>query len=319
MKLTYLLIAAVTASLSSCSLINSVLKTDTKDSSETTTAKASPATTVATVTPTTPTAETSAKAKAENKKSDKKDVKKMNPDGDKIDERIDGEWIIISAGDKTVPSSDDMPYINFMRAEGRFYASNGCNVLNGTYITTPAGVITFDHVLSTMKMCPETDYEIPISSVLSGSEPVKVKITDLGHETYLSLLDSKGTEIIARKHNMDFLNGNWQIMTVNGKTVKSEDATLFMDINELKVHGNTGCNFFNGDLFINPDKSNAIDFSNLASTRMACPNMEEESAILLALEETASAIQGSDHKVMFLSTTGKELMTLKSIPLQAEE
>ncbi len=313
MKLTYLLVAAAALSLSSCSLINSVLKTDTKDSAETVSA------TTTSVKAETPSKAQSEDKKSQNKKTEKKDVKKMNPDGDKLDERIDGEWVIISAGGKTVPASDDMPYINFMRSEERFYASNGCNVLNGSYIISPAGVVTFDHVLSTMKMCPETDYEIPISSVLSGSEPVKVKITDMGHETYLSLLDSKGTEIMARKHNMDFLNGNWRIMTVNGKTVKSEEATIFMDINELKVHGNTGCNFFNGDLFINPEKSNAIDFSNLISTRMACPNMDEESAIMLALEETASAIQGSDRKVMLLSATGKELMTLMSIPVQAEE
>ena len=70
--------------------------------------------------------------------------------------------------------------------------------------------------------------------------------------------------------------------------------------------------------YINPDKSNAIDFSNLGSTRMMCPNMEQESAILLALEETVSAIQGSEGNVMLLNSAGKELMTLRSIPVEKE-
>ena len=46
---------------------------------------------------------------------------------------------------------------------------------------------------------------------------------------------------------------------------------------------------------------------------MMCPDMEQEAAILLALEETASAIQGSEGRVMLLDQTGKELMSLRKI------
>ena len=171
--------------------------------------------------------------------------------------------------------------------------------------------------MSTMKMCPETDYEGPITTALSGADPLVASINQLGHESYLTLTNSKGTELLkARKHNMEFLNGNWQISSVNGKKIEGDETNLFIDIAELKVHGNTGCNFFNGQLFINPDKSNAIDFSNLITTRMACPNMEQESAILLALEDAATAIEGSEGRVMLLNTSGKELMTLKPLPVQ---
>ena len=51
---------------------------------------------------------------------------------------------------------------------------------------------------------------------------------------------------------------------------------------------------------------------------MMCPNMEQESAILLALEETVTAIQGSKNNVMLLNSAGKELMTLMSIPRTEE-
>lgn len=236
-----------------------------------------------------------------------------------VAERIAGEWIIISAAGKSISDVDDIPYITFDPTTNRFYASNGCNVINGSYSVTAPATLQLTDVLSTMKMCPETDYEAPITTALSGAEPLTLKINKVGQESFLRFYSSKGTELIsARKHNMDFLNGNWQIMTVGGKTVKNEDATLFIDIRELKIHGNTGCNFFNGEIFINPDKTNAIDFSRLASTRMACPDMEQESAILLALEETATAIRGSEGRVMFLNPAGKELMTIKSVPAKAE-
>ena len=244
--------------------------------------------------------------------------KKMTQNTDQnLADRINGEWIIVTAAGQPVDRVDDMPYVTFEKQTGRVYASNGCNILNGSYALSADGRITFGNMLSTMKMCEPTPYETAITKALSGDATLSVK--QLGHESYLTFSDAKGAEIItARKHNMDFLNGNWQITSVNGKAVSSDDATLFIDINELKVHGNTGCNLFNGSLFINPDKSNAIDFSNLASTRMMCPNMEQESAILLALEETVTAIQGSKNNVMLLNSAGKELMTLMSIPRTEE-
>ena len=51
---------------------------------------------------------------------------------------------------------------------------------------------------------------------------------------------------------------------------------------------------------------------------MACPNMEQESAILIALEEAVGAIEGSEGRVMLLNSAGKELMTLKPLPVEAE-
>ena len=172
-------------------------------------------------------------------------------------------------------------------------------------------------MISTMMACADAPYEQAINLALDATQ--SFDITKKGHEYYLELRDNHGNNLMTlRKHNMDFLNGNWQITSVNGKAVSGDDATLFIDINELKVHGNTGCNLLNGSLFINPDKSNAIDFSNLASTRMMCPNMEQESAILLALEETVTAIQGSKNNVMLLNSAGKELMTLMSIPRTEE-
>lgn len=305
MKITHALIATVAAAtISSCSLLETILPKKSGISG-------------ASATPIEKTEKPSPEKKTDKTvKVEKNDKVKAD---EKMNEKLNGEWIIVSASGKVIPVTDEMPYITFEKESGKFYASNGCNVINGIYNVSPEGKVNFENVLSTMKMCPETDYEYPITKALSGAETLTLKINNLGHETYLHFINAKGTEILsARKHNMDFLNGNWLITSVGGKTLDSEDATIFIDINELKVHGNTGCNFFNGILYINPDKSNAIDFSNLASTRMACPNMEQESAIIIALEETAGAIEGSEGRVMLINSNGKELMTMKPAPVNAE-
>ena len=46
---------------------------------------------------------------------------------------LNGEWIIVSAGGKSIETIDEMPYLTFEKSTGKFYASNGCNVLNGTF------------------------------------------------------------------------------------------------------------------------------------------------------------------------------------------
>lgn len=245
-------------------------------------------------------------------------AKQSKPETD-IAESITGEWIIVSAGGKQIPSTDDMPYVTFEKPTGKLYASDGCNIINGSYKINPDGTVSFDNVISTMKFCGDLEYDNLISLTLASEEPVNVKIEKVGQESFIRFYNQKGKEIMsARKHNMDFLNGNWQIISVNGKAIDGDEANIFIDINELKVHGNTGCNFFNGQLYINPDKSNAIDFSNLASTRMLCHNMDQESAIFLALEETTTAIEGSEGRVMLLNSAGKELMSLRKAAPKAE-
>lgn len=246
------------------------------------------------------------------------DTKKAESDKEvkSIADRLDGEWVIINVNGQKVDGTDDMPYITFQPSTGRFYASDGCNIINGSYTISANNRLTAENVISTMKMCPETAWQLPIATALSGAAPLDLRISDVGQESFLQFFNDKGTELMsARRHNMDFLNGNWQITAVNGQSVDTDEATLFIDINELKIHGNTGCNFFNGDVYIAPDRINAVDFSNIGSTRMACPDMQRESAILLALEETASAIRGSEGNVMLLDSNGKELMTLRSIPM----
>ena len=87
-------------------------------------------------------------------------------------------------------------------------------------------------------------------------------------------------------------------------------CNIFFDVAEGKVHGNTGCNYFNGKLYISPDRSNALELSNMGVTRMACPKTAQETSMLVALEETASAIRGNGNQVILLDKNGKQVMTL---------
>lgn len=225
-----------------------------------------------------------------------------------------GEWTVESVGSLTIPVTDEMPYVTF-GGDGKFYSSNGCNVLNGSYGLS-GDRIKFSNVLSTMRYCSGLDYDIRINSIINSDKSVQIKMKRIGQDSYLYFLNTSGNvEMTCRRHNMEYLNGLWQIVSVNGQRLDNEDINIFFDVNELKLHGNTGCNFFNGDIYIDPSRSNAIDLSNMAVTRMACPNAEIENAILLALEQVTTALNNRAGEVLLLDNSDKEIITLRKLEI----
>lgn len=334
------MIGAVMLSATACSTVKEILgiKDSAPATTETTTTAAAVTTATATasatttntagttVKPATPsTAKDSRKADKATRKKDKKDSaastsSKPQTRKPTTDELVGGQWNIIGMGDVKINDDEDTPYVNFDR-DGRFYASDGCNIINGTYALRSDGTITFGNVLSTMKYCPEVEYSAPVSAIFNSTTPLSTDCRRIGQDTYLYLKGAKGNTLATLcRHNMEFLNGNWQVTAIDGKKINDEEANIFIDIAELKIHGNTGCNFFNGNLYIDPARSNAIDFNNIGLTRMACPKMEQEQAMVLALEQTASAISGRNSQtVLLLDSKGKEVLTLKRIPIPKAE
>ncbi|MBD5267894.1 MAG: META domain-containing protein [Bacteroides sp.] len=231
-------------------------------------------------------------------------------------EDLDGEWTIASVDGKKV-TGEERPYINFSISDHRMYGSNGCNLINGSF-SAKGNNLSFGNVVSTMMACPDAVYEQAIGKALGNT--VSYSITKRGHESYLELKNSaKQTVMVLRKHNMDFLNGTWQIEEIDGEKYDNPDLKMVIDVQELRLHGNTGCNLVNGSLIIDPDKSNSIQFNNLASTRMMCDpeSMKAETACLVALESVEYAKKSRHNTVQFLDKDNKVVMVIR--PLEVEK
>lgn len=233
-----------------------------------------------------------------------------SPSTDATLEKISGEWQIVKVGKKDIPVIDEMPYVNFEIPSGRFYGSNGCNILNGSF-NVDNTTISFNGVISTLKMCQDVEYQYDINAVIGDGKSYQVEATVEGGVNYIYLNDARGHHAITlRRSDMSFLNGQWKITRLGDKDIDNEEMNIFIDMPEHKVHGNTGCNYFNGKLYISPDRSNALELSNMGVTRMACPKTAQETSMLVALEETASAIRGNGNQVILLDKNGKQVMTL---------
>ena len=230
-----------------------------------------------------------------------------------VSDVINGEWMIYSINDKRVTGEDNRPYITFEESSLRFYAFNGCNTLNGDYRLGTDNRISFSNVLSTMRSCPDAEYEYEINNAINAAR--SLSITQVGNEYFMSVFnEAKRGVMVLRKHNMDFLNGTWNVININEMRCDNEDIGMVIDIPQLKIHGNTGCNIFNGTLLIDPDKRNSIMFQQIATTRMACPDGEQEMALLIALEEVESCLRGKNaDTVVLYDTDGKQVLVLRRI------
>lgn len=234
----------------------------------------------------------------------------------KAAEKLAGEWKIIQVGNTLIDRDEDMPYINFEAASGRFYANNGCNTLNGSFTVTDDNVLQFYGVLSTMKYCGDVRFDTDINMIIADNKPSKFKVKTSGSESFMDIYNAQGLVAMKlRRGDLSFLNGHWQVKSVAGLDKLAEPADIFFDLAELKLHGNTGCNYFNGDIYLDHRRVNAVDFSNMGVTRMACPNAAQESAILVALEQSASATNNGNDHVTLVDADGKALMTLERLPM----
>lgn len=203
---------------------------------------------------------------------------------------ISGEWTIVKAGGMDISLDEGMPYVIFSDTEGRFYAFNGCNYLNGDYTYDQAnGEIVFANVVSTMADCPHLEFPSSISVVLNEGVSVKSTITEKGRESYMTFSSNSGDILMTlRRHNLDVANGQWRIESIDGEKVDSDGLNVFLDIPAMKIHGNTGCNFFNGEIEIDPSEPSSISFTRMGVTMRMCENAQLERMMLVALEETTS-------------------------------
>lgn len=224
---------------------------------------------------------------------------------------ISGEWAIKDLGARQA-GGEMTPFLMFDAKKGRFYGNNGCNTINGSYTVNAAdSTLRFSNVVSTMRACDPTDFtEQEINEAINNTRRYEWSVSPEFQYT-LSFLDANGNVLMnLRRQDFDFLNGTWQVVAINGSSVDDPDMKFVIDMAELKLHGNTGCNIVNGSIVTDMTERNSISFQGLQTTRMACPDAKRENELLVALEDVMYArpvsatqcrlLNGQDHTVLYL-------------------
>lgn len=226
---------------------------------------------------------------------------------------IEGDWAIDEVAGKKA-KGESAPFLKFRPDEKAVYGNNGCNVVNGSYSYSPAdSTLQFSGLITTMKACATaglTDFEI--NTALGATRYYSWEENESLHR--LHFYDASRREVMVLTHqNFQFLNGPWVVTRLNGQETGDTDMKLVFDIDEMKIHGNTGCNILNGSLETNLETANTISFQQIATTRMACPDPSKETALLVALEEAMYVKPVGKDKVQFLDSREKVIMELDRV------
>lgn len=223
-----------------------------------------------------------------------------------------GEWNIVSLRKKPV-STRERAYIYLDFASHKVYGNNGCNAMNGTFKQT-GNDISFKDFITTEASCHNATSERTIMKTLSEVQHYSLSI--LYQMEYLDLLNSKGQTIMTlRRQNLDFLNGTWVVKEVSGENIMEKNVRLVVDAVMNTIHGNTGCNIINGIITIDPTKDFAIQFEDLHSGGNVCDNIDTETAVLVALEQTESCKRINDNEMGLLDGKGHIILVLSRYEL----
>ena len=224
---------------------------------------------------------------------------------------VKGDWSIESVkGKKAVGES--APFLKFVPDEKRVYGNNGCNVINANYTYNPAdSTLSFSGLISTMMACGmEGITDAEINEALGESQYYSWRLN--GDDYYLTLFNGNHEAVMELMHqNFQFLNGTWQVVEIEGQSVNVPGMKLVIDVEEGKIHGNTGCNIINGTLETDMDAANSISFQSIGMTRMSCPDANYETQFVMALEEAMKAKPLKEGRVALLDGHDKVVLLLE--------
>ena len=231
-------------------------------------------------------------------------------------EQLYGEWNILSIRKKPI-STRDRAYIYLDFAAHKVYGSNGCNTMNGTFKQN-GNDISFKDFITTEGTCHNATSERTIMKTFSEVQHYSLSI--LYQVEYLNLLNSRGQVLMTlRRQNLDLLNGVWVVKEVHGTNILESNVRMVVDPTMKSIHGNTGCNIINGIITIDPEKEFAIQFEDLHSSGNDCENIENETSVLIALEQTEACKRINDNEVGLLDGKGHIVLVLSRIDLKRQQ
>ncbi len=201
--------------------------------------------------------------------------------------RVGGKWrlqtIYASHFDKGIGRPDIVIDLNRMQIGG----SAGCNGYMGQINRLTAKTITFGNIATTLMACIDKNVERDYLDALSEVDSYRV-IDD-----HIVFYDQKNNEILsytkAMENKTDWrIHDIWTAVSIMGQSVESISRMPTMEINltQMKVFGNDGCNDYTGKVIRIADGQ--ITFSNLAATRKMCQTMETPNAFNQAMRQVVA-------------------------------
>lgn len=212
--------------------------------------------------------------------------------------QLNGEWNVIEIQKDPVNlPRGSRAYLYFDVLGGVLYGNTGVNSLNARYRIKDGNKISIDDVLTT-KMNGGYYQNVEKDFLRALNDASSIALSQAGDTEFMELKNKHRDVVMKlRRQNLDFMNGPWLVKTLNGVDIRDRDIKLVNDVDMRTVNITSGCNIINGVITIDPSKEFAIEYEDLKSSHFQCPNIDTETRLLIALEETLYCHKSSANEV----------------------
>lgn len=234
----------------------------------------------------------------------------------KIVKELEGEWTVLTVAGKKV-TMDEPPYLIFETGSGRLYGSLGCNVVNGQFTSAAESKgLHFDELISGNAACAFSRTETQIANALKQTYQYSIANADGDDQAILTLKSKSGSALMTLKqHSLSVVNGAWTVTEIDGTRLNDESVRIVIDVQERHLHGNAGCNLINGEVVLDANKDNCLQFAGITATKKACPDLTTQTALLVALEEVEYYKKRNSSEIELLDVNRRPLVLLRRLPL----
>lgn len=225
---------------------------------------------------------------------------------------LDGEWNVMEINGQAV-KAESQPFIGFDAQNGRVYGYTGCNRLMGALTLSKPNKIELGQMASTLMACPDMETERLLLNALASVKSLKCSGKTLvlyGADKEPVMLLQKRFEVVP----LSSLKGEWHVVNLYGAALPEGMETvpaLNFDVTANRVTGNSGCNRLSGAINHDEADENSISFGHVASTRMACPDMDTENQVLSALNSVRSYGLLDNGRLALMSEGGTIVLELE--------
>lgn len=219
---------------------------------------------------------------------------------------LSGKWLLSSLNDNPINRSVTLPKMEISLTQMKVSGNGGCNNYNGTIKTLTAQNIEFGDIASTQMACVNRNIEHEFLQALGAAATYQIKGPGL------TFFNKEGKKIlsflkVAPADEAQGLENKWVAVRISGNPIDGKDNTPTMQINlkEMRISGNDGCNNYTGP--INKASDAQLILGNLVSTKKMCPDMEVAQGFSRALAQTA-AFKFDGDVLTLLTANGIEVL-----------
>lgn len=207
---------------------------------------------------------------------------------------LNGEWNIVAVDGQKLNLTEDMtvPTIKFNTSDGTVSGNLSCNRLVGSFdVNAKPGTLDLSGIGATKMLCPDMTVEDNILRAFA-----QVRGYELAPDSAMLLIDENKTAVVTlERFHAPELNGEYSVIavgdTIIGATDEMETEPVVLSVNpsEGSFGCSTDCNTLMGR-FAATDSG--VAFSDIAMTRMACPEAPVQDALVkyLPMVKTAATL-----------------------------